>query len=160
MSHSFRSCCCTIAVLSGLLGPTARADVFGDVFVGLDFAGFQTTGQRNPLSQGFDITTQRNFQNTLLDFGATELLLTGPVASPSSSDEPTDAWRFLPLGLELLARECVDDDALVETFGYGNRVSAVAFLMGLSREDLRDKDLEPYDPLCPLIAALRVTKAG
>jgi SAM-dependent methyltransferase len=88
------------------------------------------------------------------------LLLTGPAASPSSSNEPTDAWRFLPLGLELLARECVDDDALVETFGYGNRTSAVAFLMGLSREDLRDKDLEPYDPLCPLIAALRVTKAG
>ena len=87
-------------------------------------------------------------------------LLTGPVTSPSADDLPTDAWRFLPLGLELLARECVDDDALVETFGYGNRVSAIAFLMGLAREDLRAKDLEPYDPLCPLIAALRITKAG
>ena len=52
------------------------------------------------------------------------LLLTGPVASPSADDLPTDAWRLLPRGLELLAR-CVDDDAELGTFGYGIRVSAV-----------------------------------
>jgi hypothetical protein len=86
------------------------------------------------------------------------LLLTGPVASPSADDLPTDAWRFLPRGLDHLVRKCVDEDADIEVFGYGNRVSAVAFLVGLAWEDLRPRDLEPYDPLCPLIAAARITK--
>ena len=57
----------------------ARAGTFGDVLVGLDYAGFQAQTQLNPLSDGFSTAITRNFQNTLLDFGATELTLTGPV---------------------------------------------------------------------------------
>jgi hypothetical protein len=68
-------------VLVAILIPAsdARGGAFGDVLVGLDFAGFQYTGQNNPLSNGFSASATRNFQNTLLDFGATELTLTGPV---------------------------------------------------------------------------------
>ncbi len=64
-----------------LTSNTALADVWGDVGLGLDYAGFQFTGQRNPLSQGLTLQTARNFQNTPLDFGTTDLVLTGPVAA-------------------------------------------------------------------------------
>jgi len=77
-----RRCFWAVAGLAVVLSPAAvQADVFGDVLLGLDFAGFQYTGQRNPLSGGFDIGAFRNFQNTQLDFGATELTLTGPVGA-------------------------------------------------------------------------------
>ncbi|MHC4234533.1 MAG: hypothetical protein ACYSUQ_05405 [Planctomycetota bacterium] len=59
----------------------ARADVFGDVLVGLDHAGFQFAGQHNPLSDGATVGTARNFNNTVLDFGPTDLTLTGPVSA-------------------------------------------------------------------------------
>ena len=47
---------------------TAQGDVWGDVLVGLDYAGFQFAGQRNPLSDGVNLTMTRNFQNTPIDF--------------------------------------------------------------------------------------------
>ena len=87
-------------------------------------------------------------------------MFTGPVTSPSAQDLPTDAWRFMPLGLEFLALACSDVDDEIEVLGHGNRVSSVAFLLGLALEDLRPQDLEPLDPLCPLIASLRLTRAG
>ncbi len=58
----------------------ARGDFGGDLLTGLDFAGFQFNGQQNPLSNGLGLSAAQNFQNTLLDFGASELTLTGPVA--------------------------------------------------------------------------------
>jgi hypothetical protein len=60
---------------------TAQGDVWGDVLLGLDYAGFQFSGQRNPLSDGVNINVARNFQNTPIDFGFNELALTGPVAA-------------------------------------------------------------------------------
>ena len=75
--------CCALLISSACLGPvgTARAGVFGDVLVGLDYAGFQYVGERNPLSGGATIGMSRVFNNTLLDFGTTDLTLTGPVAA-------------------------------------------------------------------------------
>ena len=72
---------CAVLLAISLPGQTAWADAWDDVLVGLDFAGFQFVGQRNPLSQGLTIQTVRNFQGTRLDFGATELTLTGPAVA-------------------------------------------------------------------------------
>jgi len=74
---------CALLISSVCLGPvgTARAAVFGDVLVGLDYAGFQYVGERNPLSGGATIGTSRMFDNTLLDFGPADLTLTGPLAA-------------------------------------------------------------------------------
>lgn len=71
----------TVVVLALLPVGSATAEVWGDVLYGLDYAGFQFTGQRNPLSDGMNIAVARNFQNTRLDFGYNELALTGPVAA-------------------------------------------------------------------------------
>lgn len=71
-----------LLVTAGLFpAAQARAEVFGDVLAGLDFAGFQFAGQRNPLSDGLSVSGFQNFNNTVLDFGATELTLTGPVGA-------------------------------------------------------------------------------
>ncbi len=77
------SCSCLVAALLVAVAPAglARADVFGDILVGLDFAGFQYQSDFNPLSQGHSFTAARNFQNTQLDFGFTDLTLTGPVSA-------------------------------------------------------------------------------
>ncbi len=99
-----------------------------------------------------------NLRNSLRPGGS--LLLTGPVTSPSAPDLPSDAWRFTPLGLRLLAERCAADGDEIEVVGYGNRVSSVAFLLGLSLEDLRRRDLDPYHPYCPLLVGLRLTRSA
>ncbi|HUU83938.1 MAG TPA: PEP-CTERM sorting domain-containing protein [Phycisphaerae bacterium] len=72
---------CAILLLTAVLWPanTASAGAFGDVLVALEYAGFQGATQRNPLSNGFSTGIARNFNNTPLDFGPTDLTLTGPV---------------------------------------------------------------------------------
>lgn len=58
----------------------ARADLFGNVVLGLDAAGFQVTGAPNPLSGGRITQINRTFVGETLDFGATELSLLGPIS--------------------------------------------------------------------------------
>ncbi len=103
------------------------------------------------------VTAMANLRRCLKPGGT--LLLTGPVTSPLAVDLPTDAWRFTPLGLQHLAEGCAQPGDEIEVTGLGNRVSSVAFLLGLAVEDLSDSDLEPCDPLCPLIAALRLRRS-
>ncbi len=60
----------------------ARADLFHNVLIGLSEAGFNFVGNENLLSGGADLVVSRNFTGETLDFGATELTLTGaPVFS-------------------------------------------------------------------------------
>ncbi|MCP4245550.1 MAG: hypothetical protein GY778_00735 [bacterium] len=65
----------------------ARAGVFDDVMLGLNFAGFTGSGQSNPLSGGYDGAVGRNFQNTPLDFGPLDMTLTGPVTFQYSTND-------------------------------------------------------------------------
>ncbi len=58
----------------------ARADLFSNVVLGLDAAGFQVTGAPNPLSGGRITQINRTFVGETLDFGATELALLGPIS--------------------------------------------------------------------------------
>ncbi len=71
-------------VFSGVLvAPSiARADLFKSVVIGLSEAGFNFVGNENLLSGGADLVVSRNFTGETLDFGATELTLSGaPVFS-------------------------------------------------------------------------------
>lgn len=81
MSIWYRIVGCAVLLAISLPGQSVQADAWDEVLFGLDYAGFQFSGQRNPLSQGLTIQTFRNFQGTRLDFGATELTLTGPAAA-------------------------------------------------------------------------------
>ena len=102
------------------------------------------------------LTGMRNLYRSLAPGGT--LLVTVPCASPSSTALPTDSWRFLPTGLERLSQDACGEHAIIEVEGYGNKVTAAAFMLGLAWEDLSDGDFAPNDPQCPLIAAVRITK--
>ncbi|GJM26407.1 MAG: hypothetical protein DHS20C16_28220 [Phycisphaerae bacterium] len=59
-----------------------RADLFHNVLIGLSEAGFNFVGNENLLSGGADLVVSRNFTGETLDFGATELTISGaPVFS-------------------------------------------------------------------------------
>jgi SAM-dependent methyltransferase len=68
-----------------------------------------------------------------------------------------DRWRLLPLGLQhVLEQTCTG--AHVTVRGYGNLLTATAFLQGLAADELREDELEPHDPHYPLVACARVEK--
>lgn len=70
-----------IAVLVSMaviaLAAPAQAQMFKEVAIGLAEAGFNFVGDRNFLSGGADLTVSRTFSGETLDFGATELTLSG-----------------------------------------------------------------------------------
>jgi SAM-dependent methyltransferase len=68
-----------------------------------------------------------------------------------------DYWRFTTLSLRRLFEEVFPQDH-VEVKASGNVLAAVAFLHGLSVEDLRQEDLEYQDPDFEVSIALRAVK--
>jgi hypothetical protein len=43
---------------------------------------------------------------------------------------------------------------------YGNVLAAIAFLHGLAREDLSDRELDVRDDFYPVVVAVRAVKEG
>ena len=66
-------------------------------------------------------------------------------------------WRFTSLALLRLFTE-VFPAARVQAQAFGNVLAAVAFLHGFAVEDLRQEDLEYYDPDFQVLIALRAVK--
>jgi SAM-dependent methyltransferase len=86
------------------------------------------------------------------------LLLTVPALSKVEPDLP-DFWRFTPAGLrELLGRACPSERT--EVRGYGNVLTACAFLLGLATQELRKRDVAVNDPDFPILSCARVEKAA
>jgi SAM-dependent methyltransferase len=90
--------------------------------------------------------------------GGGTLLLTVPcLARIDPEQRPVDRWRFTPQGLDdLVRRRCPEGE--LELTGYGNVLAATGFLMGIAADELREAELEDYDPDFPVIAAARVHK--
>jgi SAM-dependent methyltransferase len=74
------------------------------------------------------------------------LLITMPGITRADAERlSVDRWRVTPSGLDTaLARTCWG--AAREVVGYGNLISAVAFLMGLAAEELEESELAATDP--------------
>lgn len=75
--------CRTTAVglfVVGVMTSAAQPDVFRDIPLALNQAGFNLEGSRNPLSGGADFSLNRNFIGNPLDFGAWDLTLSGPIS--------------------------------------------------------------------------------
>jgi SAM-dependent methyltransferase len=86
------------------------------------------------------------------------LLVSVPGITRSDPDHvAADRWRFTPAGLDtLLARTC--SSGLREVAGYGNLISAVAFVMGLAAEELGESEMTANDPPFTLSVCARVQK--
>ncbi len=71
--------CGVLLGVVGVLPMDARAGMFRNVVRGLDYAGFQFFGQENPISGGAEFALGRTFNDETLDFGPSDLTLTGPI---------------------------------------------------------------------------------
>lgn len=89
------------------------------------------------------------------------LLLTVPGVSSIDKGEWGDTWfwSFTPASLRRLMVEQFGKQA-VEIVGYGNVMTATAFLYGLAESDLRPHEYHVTDPQYPVIVATRVAKGG
>ena len=77
MTFARRSLLGLVLAASLAAAPAARADIWQNVLFGLTEAGFNFVGEENFLSGGADLIVSRNFTGQTLDFGATQLTLTG-----------------------------------------------------------------------------------
>jgi len=86
-----------VAAVGSFLAATSwvEAGTIRRVLTGLDAVGFNFAGERNFLSGGYDIAVSRQFNGETLDFGATELTLTGaPVLTFTTADRGLDLMEF------------------------------------------------------------------
>ena len=67
-----------------------------------------------------------------------------------------DYWRFTEAAVEPLFREMFGEQ--VEVRSHGNVLTAIAFLAGMARQELRRKELEADDPLFPVTITVRAVK--
>jgi hypothetical protein len=116
--------------------PAAQAGFWTNLAFGLDQAGFNFAGERNFLSGGADLVISRNFNNETLDFGATEIVLSGtPVftlttggrglqtldVSLNTNNNPLRYTLTSDTGNQILTIDgslLVDATASINSFGY------------------------------------------
>jgi SAM-dependent methyltransferase len=87
------------------------------------------------------------------------LLATLPAVSRVSRGAGVDGdyWRFTAASCAALFGEVFGPER-VEVRTYGNVLTAIAFLAGMAREELRPRELEACDPFFPVIVAARAVK--
>jgi SAM-dependent methyltransferase len=87
-------------------------------------------------------------------------LVTAPCTSRVDPDAPeADRWRFTAAGLETLFRGA-GEWAELEVCGFGNVLSSVGFLLGISAQELHVGELDEHDDFFALVACARARKAA
>jgi hypothetical protein len=89
--------------------------------------------------------------------GGAMLVTNNVLGRVAGREHGLDAVRHTPLGLRLTV-ERVLPDALVQEHGFGNLVTSIALLEGISAEELTDEELAHYDPTYPTSCAVVVRK--
>lgn len=89
------------------------------------------------------------------------LLATFPGISQISRydmDRWGDYWRFTPLSAKYLFQEVFGREN-VHVYSYGNVLSAISFLEGITYEELTQEELDVVDEDYPVIVAVRAVKS-
>jgi hypothetical protein len=89
--------------------------------------------------------------------GGSMLITNNVLGRVAGREHGLDAVRHTPLGLRLTV-ERVLPDAVVEEHGFGNLVTSIALLQGISAEELTDEELAYHDPTYPTSCAVVVRK--
>ena len=102
------------------------------------------------------ITGLKNLYASLKPGGV--LLVTAPfIQKIDHQAAGADRSRFSPLAFqELIEGACLG--AEIEVKSYGNVLTSIAFLMGISSEEMRPQDFDVYDPDYPMLVAARVQR--
>ncbi|MSV67725.1 MAG: methyltransferase domain-containing protein [Actinobacteria bacterium] len=102
------------------------------------------------------VTGLKNLYESLKPGGV--LLITAPfIQKIDHNGEGADRLRFSPLAFnELLETSC--DGAEIEVESFGNVLTSIAFLMGISAEEMRPQDFDVFDPAYPMLVTARVRR--
>lgn len=127
--------CVLIMAVLGLSLPLARADKLESIGLGLAYAGFDVIGTPNPLSGGADLLITRQFDQSVFDFGVTELTLQGPLSLDVST-----GTRLFP-SLDISFSTAVDARSNPSPLGYSLVTDIGPQLTSVSGTVLIDADL-------------------
>ena len=89
------------------------------------------------------------------------ILITVPCISQRDQDAGSDwvdKWRFTTAGMQDLLSGCFDVGDKVNIGSYGNVLSAVAFLHGMSHDEFTQEELETHDDMFELIVTAAIRK--
>jgi SAM-dependent methyltransferase len=107
----------------------------------------------------YDLRSAVEHAHRILRPGGT-LLCTVPTVSRIARRElDSEYWRLTTAGCARLFGD-VFAGGVVEVRARGNVLSAVAFLVGMAREELSSRELDRDDPFFPVIVTVRATKAA
>ena len=106
----------------------------------------------------YDVPAALFHAHRILRPGGT-LLCTAPTVSRIEHGAlEHEYWRFTSAGLERLVKDAfIGGD--VEVRSFGNVLTSVAFLLGMARQELSERELDRDQPYFPLIVCGRATKA-
>lgn len=105
----------------------------------------------------FDLSAAVESVHRLLGPGGVALV-TVPAVSRITASAGVDRefWRFTAASCERLFRERFED---VTVRTYGNVLTSAAFLFGVAREELLQRELDEHDEYFPLLVVARASKA-
>jgi SAM-dependent methyltransferase len=106
-----------------------------------------------------DVPAAIGHAHRILRPGGTLLCTVPSVSRIERAYLETEYWRFTGAACSALFRRAFEDGD-VEVRTRGNVLVAVAFLLGMAQEELREQELEDDDPFFPVVITVRATKAG
>jgi SAM-dependent methyltransferase len=107
----------------------------------------------------YDIRSAVEHAHRLLRPGGTLLCTVPTVSRIARCELGSEYWRLTPAACARLFGD-VFDGGVVDVRARGNVLSAVAFLVGMAREELSSGELDRDDPFFPVIVTVQARKAA
>jgi SAM-dependent methyltransferase len=104
-----------------------------------------------------DVPSALSHVHRILRPGGTVLATLPAVSRIGRSYLDNEYWRFTAAGAAALFSRAFEGGE-VEVRSRGNALVAAAFLLGIAKEELRERELEEDDAFFPLIVTVRATK--
>jgi len=107
----------------------------------------------------FDVSAAVGHAHRILRPGGTLLCTVPAVSRIGRRYLENEFWRFTTAACSRLFGRAFEGGD-VEVHSRGNVLVAVAFLLGMAREELSEHELESHDAFFPVLITVRATKAG
>lgn len=105
----------------------------------------------------YDLRAAVGHAHRILRPGGTLLCTVPAVSRIGRRHLDVEHWRFTSASCSRLFGETFGEES-VAVEAHGNVLVAVAFLLGMAREELKDEELEHRDPFFPVLLTVRATR--